>query len=229
MNIIVPLAGPDYISASGEIKGLRLIRSQPLLTYILETRPWAKLNPKYHFIVHKTSYTDSFVDNFILKNYPTAKIVYVSDYAKGAAMSALAGLSLVEDLEAPLIIDLADIYFETMVDIMDNLNEENCGGIALYFDSDNENYSYLATDNESNVIEAAEKKVISRKASAGVYIYKNSQIYINALSNIMQTPEKYLHANLFFVCPVYNGVDKIRYKIKSIPVRNVFDVKTNGQ
>ena len=91
MNIIIPLAGPDFISASGELKSLIKYNRDYLTRYIVKSRPWMKSTEKNNliFILDNSKITAEFSDNYLLKWFPNSKVIYISDYTRGAALTSL--------------------------------------------------------------------------------------------------------------------------------------------
>jgi len=65
------------------------------------------------------------------------------------------------------------------------------GALALVFDSDKPCYSYLRLGQSKKVVEAREKQVISRTASAGTYWYRSAKTYMDALAHVVEHKEKY--------------------------------------
>ena len=137
-------------------------------------------------------------------------------------MSALAGLSTLNEFCQPVIIDLADIIYSSSIDIEEALQvKPNLGGIALVFDSLNPQYSYLATDRSGRVVGAAEKKVISDQASAGTYIFCDSATVLKAVAHAIENETSQTHNNLFYVCPLFNGV---LAQGKQVELERAFDI-----
>jgi hypothetical protein len=128
-------------------------------------------------------------------------------YSRGAAMSSLAGLAVLDEFSEPLVIDLADLLYDSDIQIETTLQEsQNIGGIALTFQSNNPHYSYLASGKDGQIIEAAEKKVISGQASAGTYIFRDCATVLRAVAHAIENESSQVHNDLFYVCPLYNGV-----------------------
>lgn len=222
MHVIIPLAGPDFIHADGSIKPLIRFQGQPLLKYALESRPWAS-RAKYHsFVLHDCEESRQFAHDYLRIWFETCSIVYLSEFSRGAAISALAGLSLQNEFCQPLIIDLADILYKSSIDIDRAFySDPGVGGIALAFASNNPQYSYLAIDGDGLVIAAAEKKVISDQASAGTYIFRDSAIFLKSIAHAFENESSQTHNNLFYVCPLFNGVIA---QGKQVILANAFDI-----
>ena len=61
MEVIVPLAGPDFIGTSGYVKAMIPFKGDFLLREVLNSRPWAQDVEKYIFILHDNSCVRDFV------------------------------------------------------------------------------------------------------------------------------------------------------------------------
>ena len=103
--------------------------------------------------------------------------------------------------------------------------DHTCGGIALTFIADNPAYSYLRTDADGMFVEAAEKRVISSNASAGTYVFRNMPTYLRALAHGLENAANQTYRNLFFVCPLFNGVRASGQTVHLAPVCDVTDIK----
>jgi hypothetical protein len=232
MKVVVPLAGPDFV-VGNSVKACFQYNNKPLLRHVLENRLWwlngTCTDEDFVFILQSDAISKKFVDVHLLSWYPKAKIVYLANYTQGAALSALAGISLLSDLSNEIIcIDLADIYFDLNICPSNHMIENKLNGLALTFESNSDIYSYLRIDSDGNVIEAAEKKVISNRASSGTYFFASAQTYINSLAYVIRQKNLYLHNGLFYVCPVFNGVINSGGKVGQLQSINVVDVKVDG-
>lgn len=227
MNIIVPLAGPDFVLPNGSVKPLTPIKDSALLRHTLDTRPWASESPNYTFIFHKSTKSDAFIERHLRSWYPDAKTISISNYTRGAAFSALIGLSAQVDFSKPIIVDLADIIYKTIKpDICEIFEtDKNCGAVALVFESSETKYSYLRLNDEGSVIEAAEKRVISSTASAGTYIFRDTATYLRAVAHAIDNENTQTFKGLFYVCPLFNGVLAQCLNVKLLSVTDVIDIK----
>jgi hypothetical protein len=107
---------------------------------------------------------------------------------------ALAGVALAGHAAGPLCVDLVDIEYRTTFDPVRCFAERgDVGAAALVFASTNPLYSYLRTDADGNVVEAAEKRVISPHASAGTYFFDSAATYLEALAHNLRHREDVTH------------------------------------
>ena len=226
MDVIVPLAGPDFVSANGKVKSLELIQGEPLIKSVLENRPWYSSSIKFIFILHDSYICRQFYDEFLNKWFPASDVIFLSGYTQGAALSSLGGLTLIKNPNIPFMIDLADIFFECAPTFdCKKLNNGEYGNGAFTFKSSDPRYSYLAFDGYGSFSRAVEKKVISDRASAGVYYFDSIATYTDAISWYIRDGLDYRHNDLFYVCPLLTGVAKNGKTVSEIPVRNIFDIK----
>lgn len=227
MYIIVPLAGPDFIDSNGNIKGEKIYNNYEIIYEILNSRPWHDAVPssKYIFIIYNDSRVVNFANQKIKKWFPGCKIIILNEYTQGAAFTVLASSSFI-DINEQIVIDLADIDYkvgeESLSKIYD-LNKDNA--LAITFNSNSPIYSYLLFDKDNKFLEAKEKEVISDIASAGTYIFGSFKSYYDALYFLVRNKEKYLYNNLYYVCPVFNGIEFNGGSVSRIDAKNIVDIK----
>lgn len=226
MHLVVPLAGPDFVRVDGSMKALTTLDGAPLLRSVLLSRPWAGWVPPaaYVFVLHDEPGTRAFATGELREWFPGARVVFLSGYTRGAALSAAAGVAAVAGSSEPLIVDLADIRFAAEVKPADVLSRKNIGGLALTFESTDPAYSYLRTDGRGNVVAAAEKPTISRNASAGVYGFSSAAVYFRAVAHSFEHEEQ-TYGGLHYVCPLFNGVLAQGLDVELATVSDVLDIK----
>ena len=144
------------------------------------------------------------------------EIIILDQPTQGAAETVLKAKDLFDD-EDPIAIIATDQLLEW------NSNEffyamaaDECDGGIVTFDSTHPKWSFSKLGNDGLVIETAEKKPISRNASAGVYYFKNGSEYIKYAKQMIDKDIR--TNNEFYVCPVFNeaiGDDK---KVKVFPI-----------
>lgn len=228
MRVVVPLAGPDFVKRDGSVKAEVPIDGQPLLRRALDSRPWSErvARSDYVFVLRDRPETRHFAAALLAEWYPGAATVFLGQDTLGAALSSLAGVALASASDGPLIVDLADILYTASIDPETAFAaDRRCGGIALTFPSTSPAYSYLRVDDANRFVEAAEKKVISRHASAGTYLFSGAAVFLRAVAHALENRESQQYAGLFYVCPLFNGVRAAGYEVALAPVTDVFDLK----
>jgi hypothetical protein len=228
MQIIVPLAGPDFELTDGTTRAERLVEGLPLLRLALETRSWwrsgAATAGDLVFILRDTSVSRHFAQALLQAWYPGSRTVFLGSLTGGAALTSLCGLALADD-GSPICIDLADIVFNEEVDPVAHFQDERMGGMLLTFESSNPAYSYAEIDAAGHVLRTAEKQVISNQASAGVYFFRDASILLRAIAHSIRHRASLSFNDLLYVCPLYNGVIADGATVATVPVRQVRDIK----
>lgn len=226
LNIIIPMAGNDFERNDGSVKAEMLVGKTTLLGATLEARPWWSAAAVPVFVLRDKLVSRRYARETLLTRYPTARIVWLSEMSGGAAWSAAAGTALVAFPDAPIVIDLCDIIFDCDADIAAIFAAApDLGGLALTFGSRHPQYSYIRLGDDGRMLEAREKVVISDNASAGVYAFRNVAVFHLALAHSLQNRASLSHNGLLFVCPMLNGVVAHGLDVRTLPARDVFDVK----
>ncbi len=66
--------------------------------------------------------------------------------------------------------------------------------------------------------------MISSAASAGVYMFRSSAVFLRALAASVEQRETLAHNGVLFVCPMLNGVKDQGLVVRAAPASNVVDV-----
>jgi len=232
MHVVVPLAGPDFERADGLTKAEVPIGGEPLLRMMIESRPWWRdgtvNSHDFTFVLRDSRLSRSFQEKTLVRWYPDSKVVFLGGMTLGAALSALAGVSLVCKPEEPLCVDLADILYDAAPGIPAFPESLGVAAKALVFKSDNPAYSYLRVDRAGEVVEVAEKRVISEYASAGTYFFADVATYLSALGHNLRNPRNVTYRGAFYVAPILQGIIDAGQRVALSPVNLVFDPKSEA-
>lgn len=229
MQIVVPLAGPDFERADGTTKAELLLDGQALLVRALTSRSWWQRGDASAadciFVLRDTQVARDFADRCLTDWFPGSRTVFLSHGTKGAAFSALAGVALCNPADV-LCVDLADIlYVENFTPLSAFGDDLALGGILPTFRSDSPVYSYAQLDSDGRATRTAEKRVISDLASAGTYFFRNSAIYLAAVDHAIRYEVEQTHKGSFFLCPLFNGVIASGHDVRTFAVTDVIDIK----
>jgi hypothetical protein len=223
--VIVPLAGPDFYTKEFGIRPLyQLSNRRFLIDTVLLNRPWVSSalrgDGRIIFVLRGFDIHTETMKNHIQNTYPNSAVVVMSDMSMGAPFSASAALSQIKESDGAVVIDLADIIFNTSIDV-DKFFLENpsVSALAPYFYSSNKKFSYLKLVG-SNVVETREKEVISSYASAGVYCFKKPQDFMEAFIFCINTPEVCKVNGSYFICPSLNGLLRLNKSVLAVEVNN---------
>lgn len=223
-QIIIPLAGPDTYQP--DIKPLRKVEGKMMIRHVLDQRPWIanfdETRDQLIFVLREDERL-AHLKSELEDVFPGAMITTLPGLTRGASFSALAGLSMNHDMTQPVIIDLADIRFSLAVDDKKYFRENPMvTAIVPYFvvsegTPAKEKYSYLELAQEK-VLRAREKEVISKAASAGVYLFRDADHFLEAMRFSLSHPELVTVNGNYFVCPMVNGLISIDREVHGIEV-----------
>lgn len=222
--IIIPLAGQDFYSKKFGIRPLYPVGNTTLIERILSNRFWindSNKNNQILFVLLEVGAPTKTLQAFIADKFPSAYTIVLSNTSLGAPFSALAAIALATDPTMPVIVDLADINFSVPLNVNDYFsNHPEVMGLIPYFESRDPKYSYLKLSGKE-VLETREKEVISNSASAGVYVFRDVRTYLNAMTYALNNPKKCSINNIFYICPIFNGLISSGQKVHAISVDDV--------
>ena len=148
-------------------------------------------------------------DNLRLKLddwFSGSQTVHIPALTGGALLSALAGTAMAGAAHEPVCIDLVDVLFDSKELVAPRFEDPDVGGVLPWFVSDDPAFSYLDLDTKGAVIRTAEKQVISRYASAGVYFFRDMPTWLSAAAFTLAHGDILAVQGIHFVCPAMNGV-----------------------
>ena len=154
-------------------------------------------NSEYNFIfIALQEHLDDGLKEY-LEKYGT--IIPLNVVTEGAASTTLMAMKQINN-DYPLVIANCDQYLEWDFDDFIEKSEQYEGSLVV-FNSTNPHHSYTLVK-QKNLVQVAEKIVISDKACAGIYYFKRGRDYIDA---VVQMIAKNIRTNNeFYIAPVYN-------------------------
>ena len=211
LNILIPMAGAGTrFKEAGYIfpKPLIEIDNKPMIQWVIES---LKLEGNYIFIVQK-QHQEKYNINSVLKILkPNCKIIELDHITEGAACTTLLAKKFINSGN-PLIIANSDQYILwNSIKSMYNFNSKKIDGGILTFEAIHPKWSYAKVDKNNLVSEVAEKKVISKNATVGVYYWKKGSDYVKYAESMIKKNLRI--KNEFYVCPVYNEAIREKKKI----------------
>jgi hypothetical protein len=228
MQCIVPLAGPQLTHPTYGLIPNYPIDGIPLLRRTIETRRWwtdRRLRAEDLIFVLREGPELREIRASVTGWFEGCRVVTLSHLTRGALLSALAGTAAVSALDEPLIVDLADILYDVDADIESRFADRSVGAVATYFEASDACYSYFTFGADGSVASAAEKKVISRHASAGTYIFRSAGHFMASTGRALRdSREELTVGRALFVCPVLNTIVRQGLKVIALEARNVRSV-----
>jgi len=202
MNILIPMAGAGkrFVDAGYVFpKPIIEIQNKPMIQWVIDS---LNINANYIFIIQK-EHQQKFNLKSVLKILkPNCKIIDLDEVTEGAACTTLLAKNYIDN-DKPLMIANSDQFIKwNSSKSLYNYYSKKYDGAILTFEAIHPKWSYAKCDDNNIVSEVAEKNVISKNATVGVYYWKKGSDYVKYAEQMIDKDIRV--NNEFYVCPVYN-------------------------
>jgi len=203
MNVVILAAGPERADESSGDYPLCLAEfdGHPLIEKTIESIH--ALTPSNFIFCFKSSDIREFhLDDITSILAPGAHVIGIKSKTGGAACTALLAAGFIDSDEELLILngnELLEIDFHQTVE---NFRSTDADAGVVTFPSIHPRYSYVRVDEQDLVVEAAEKRPISRMATAGFYWFKHGKDFVRSAQSMIRKGAAINGA--FYICPTLN-------------------------
>ncbi len=222
INILMPLGGGSKFFDREEYfypKMLVEIQGKPMVQHAIENLQGIAKNVQFIFVVKKSDCVEFHLDETLqLLTNGQCKLVKLDHDTMGAACSSLIAIDLINNAD-PLIIANYDQLFNCDLTVpLSQLQAASCDAGCLTFDSIHPRWSYVLVGEDGQVLEAAEKRPLSRHAIAGFYYYKYGQDFVRSAQSMIR--KSCSSTDVFFVSPTFNELILENKFVKAIAIPN---------
>lgn len=203
MQILIPMggAGSRFVAAGYDHpKPFIEFNGKTMIENVVEN-----LGLRNHYIlVTQRKHYDSYRSVFdsIARDVTELNVSLLDGLTRGAAESCLTAKNMVNH-DLPLMIancdqmmDWDEIRFKAW------FLDSGLDGVIMTFDSQSPKNSYAEINDQGLVTRTAEKQVISKHATNGIYVWRRAGDFFNAAEEMIEKGIR--QNNEFYVCPVYN-------------------------
>lgn len=230
MNILLLMAGPsDKFREAGHTfpKNLVEIEGRPIIQHVIENvSPLLSARNRLIVVLNQQEILRFHTDAVARLLVPDVHICEALGVTKGAACSALLAIDKI-DSDTPLVICNGDqvVRADLPAAVADFETRQLDGGLIVFEDV-HPRWSFVKCNAEGLVVEAAEKRPISRMATAGFYYFARGRDFVRAATRMILKDSNVEGA--FFVCPSYNELllENARIGVHSIPRSAYFSMAT---
>jgi dTDP-glucose pyrophosphorylase len=203
IQVIMPMGGlgQRFVDAGYDTpKPLIEFEGKAMFMHALESFP-SDWNIISIFVIRKDQDDQYNLRSQILDILPTAKIAILDHNTMGAVETCLIAEDLILD-DYPIIVADCDTRFHS-AEYNHKAANLVSDGLLLSFNSNDPRYSYAKLDETTgNVIETAEKVVISSHALLGGYFFKSGKLFKELANEFMNNPlpdglKEYFLSHLF--------------------------------
>ena len=198
INVVIPMAGRGQrFIESGYTKPKPMINvcGVPMIERVIDSLTAKNVKCNFIFIALQEHLDDGLHE--YLEQRGT--IIPLNVVTEGAACTTLMALKHINN-DNPLVIANCDQYLEWNFDDY-LLQATGQDGSLVVFNSTNPHHSYVKLK-QKQVIQVAEKIVISDKACAGIYYFNRGSDYIESV--VMMVAKNIRTNNEFYIAPAYN-------------------------
>jgi NDP-sugar pyrophosphorylase family protein len=157
---------------------------------------------QYTFICRKEHVTQYYLGDMLRLLRPGCRVMALENETAGALCSVLLAVDEL-DLEKEVLVANGDQFIATSLEpFYAACREPGVDGCLLTFTATHPRWSFAKTDAEGRVIAVAEKRPISKQATAGLYYFRRGKDLVAAAERMLL--KGLTTGGQFFVCPVYN-------------------------
>lgn len=193
------------------------VEGKPLLELLTEAvEPLTPQRLIFAFMKHDIVHWG--LDYIIEQLAPGSAIISVEKPTAGAACTALLGVPFMNNDEELLILSANELVQQDMAEVVASFRQQKFDAGVLSFKSVHPRYAYVRLDTDGNVIEASEKRPISRNAIPGIFWFAKGSHFVNAAMQIIRKDAKV--RNTFFISSTLNELILNHAKIGVMPLEN---------
>jgi len=162
----------------------------------------APSDSQFTFICRKEFLTEFYLGDMLRLVVPDCRIMPLERETAGALCSVLLAIDEI-DPEGELLIANADQFFTTsLAPFYEACRKPGVDGCILTFTATHPRWSFAKTDATGRVTSVAEKRPISKQATAGLYYFRRAADFLAGSERMIV--KGLTTGGQFFVCPVYN-------------------------
>jgi dTDP-glucose pyrophosphorylase len=220
LHAVIPMAGEGarFAAIGCDLpKPLVPLQGRPFFYWsaaaLLKSLPLASLT----FVVLRRHIAEHAIDAVICAFFPNARMVVLDEVLNGPVLTCLAGVRDLSD-DLPVLFNDCDHLFHSQKLVRWLASgrgmEEGHGGSLVSFIADNPAFSYLRESSPGIVEDTVEKRVVSRHAICGAYLFRNRSVFSTAAKHYLGN----CPYGEFFMSGVYNSVIHQGLAVNHLPL-----------
>lgn len=203
LNVLILGAGVTASSIDGDAfpAFMAEVKGAPLIQRLVES--CSGLNPDWIGIACQSKDIDGYrLADLPALLHPNATFVPINGMTRGAACTALLASAHIDNDDELLILGVNEYIDADFSAVIQRFRDRYLDGGVLTFSSIHPRYSYVKTNGEGLVQQAAEKRPISNTAAATFYWYRHGADFVAAAKDVIR---KHDHvSDLYFISPTIN-------------------------
>ncbi|ESQ78648.1 glycosyltransferase family 2 protein [Asticcacaulis sp. YBE204] len=208
MRYLIPIASEDNLFPKEEYhfpKPLIEVGGTPMIGLVIDSIKARDPSASFIFVIRRQDAVEYSLDAALeLLAGADAKIVQLTHPTMGAVCTALMAVDHIADDEPLVICNGDQILDADLSAIAHKFVSQGYDGGVVTFNSVHPRWSYVRENEAGDVIETAEKRVLSRKAIAGYYYFKSGQQFIEATKQYLLKSDPI--GGKYYLSPVLNEI-----------------------
>jgi NDP-sugar pyrophosphorylase family protein len=208
MQILVPLATQSPFFKPEDYhfpKPLVEVAGLPMIERVVDRLRPLDRDARFIFVIRREDAAGFSLDRSLdIITDGRSTIVQLGAETQGSLCTCLMAIDDL-DPDQPLIISNGDQIIDADIKaiVAGFLGQEVDAGVVT-FDSVHPRWSYVRRGGDGLVLEAAEKRVISRHAIAGFYFFRTADIFVRAAKACIESGAS--HHGLYYIAPALNEI-----------------------
>ncbi len=218
MIAVIPTAGGDDAFKDRGYpycKPLTEIHGRPLIEHV-----WHGLRPlgadRHVFVIRKEDARRAHLADVLKLMDPGCAVVTADGPTAGAACTALLAIEHIDPNRELVITNGDQVFTCDLGAAVSDFRRRDLDGGTVVFDSVHPRWSFVRVGTDGLVTEAAEKRPISRHATAGFYYFRRGSDFVRAAQTMIHKDAQVHGA--FYVCPAFNEMILRHARIGIFPI-----------
>jgi dTDP-glucose pyrophosphorylase len=232
MNVVVLMSGSSQAfkdAGYGYPKNLAELAGHPMIQHVMESlHSLEELKSRFICVVRRDENRKHHTGKVLQLMDPKTTVIEVND-TSGAACSALLTVEHI-NTDEPLIITNGDQILSDidLADIVRGFQEKQWDAGVIVFEDIHPRWSFVKCNEEGLVVETAEKRPISKYATAGTYYFARGKDFVFAAMEMLKKDAQI--NGLFYICPALNEMilRQARIGIHKIDRKSYWSLATPG-
>ena len=202
-TILLAAGGSDAYADAGYYypKNLIEIAGRPVIQHVIDALGDAARGHRLLAMVRRDENMRFHTGRVVRLLEPTATVLEVEN-TSGAACTALLAIEHIVDDEPLLLVNGDQVILDDVAGIVTGFASRGLDGGVIVFEGVHPRWSYVRVDDAGIVIEASEKRPISRLATAGAYWFARGRDFVDGAMAMIRKDANV--GGAFYVCPTIN-------------------------
>jgi dTDP-glucose pyrophosphorylase len=191
------------------------IQGRPLVEHVWDCIRTLKAE-RHVFVIRKEDAARFHLDEVLCLLDPRCSVVQADGPTAGAVCTALLAVEHIRPEQELVIANGDQLLTIELAEAISDFRRRNLDAGTLVFDSVHPRWSFVRLGDDGLVTEAAEKRPISRHATAGIYYFRQGGAFVEAACSMIRKDAQV--NGQFYICPVFNEMILRHARIAVTPI-----------